>query len=116
MIASWYAARKMRPPDPDVLSETGWIADERVAGWIYMTNSSLCMIEGIISNPFTASSLRQYSLQTLCSFLVDTSYILGYKRIMAASRLTGIYNIATKLGFRCVGDDYKILILEDCEE
>ena len=57
VIVHWYRQRKLTPPDPRALSDVGFIADGRVAGWLYLTNSNIAMIEGIISDPSSTPGL-----------------------------------------------------------
>lgn len=113
-IASWYKARKIDPPAWQELSETGWIADDRVAGWLFCTNSSVAIIEGIISNPATVPSLRRESLLKLTGFMVDTALLLGYSSIIAASKHPSIDACAKQLGFR--ETDLTFYVLNDNEE
>lgn len=114
MICSWYEKRGSRAPSESTLSDLGWIADDRVAGWLYITNSNMAMIEGIVSDPDTVPSLRRESLEKLCAFMVDVSMSLGYTHIFGITRHPSIDRICQKLGFK--SGDFKIWMLNESDE
>jgi hypothetical protein len=114
MIESWYRKRKLTPPPWQDLSETGWIADDRVAGWLLCTNSSVAIIEGLISNPDSLASNRKESMLKLSGFLVDTALLLGYSKVIAVSKHPSVDKVAKQLGFR--ETDLTFYILNDDEE
>lgn len=113
MIASWFKERGKPVPSQDLLSDLGFIADERVAGWIYITNSSLAMIENVISNPNTVPSLRRESTKRLCSTLVESAMVLGFNNIFAISNHPAIEKICKDMGFRSAA--FKVFTLKDDE-
>lgn len=100
MIASWCRERGKPVPAPEILSDTGFIADNRVVGWLYITNSNVAMIENVISNPTTVPSLRRQSLRTLCAHLVDSALILGYVNIFGITNHPSIKKICKDMGFK----------------
>lgn len=111
MIKRWYKARKLPIPQEAALSDSGWIADERVAGFLYLTNSNIAMLDGVISDPNTLPSHRRQSLQQLCSVLVDSAVMLGYTNIIAATTSDSIKDICRKLRFRPT--TYQMFILQE---
>lgn len=100
LIVHWYRQRKLTPPDPRALSDVGFIADGRVAGWLYLTNSNMAMIEGIISDPNSSASLRRESLDKLIGFLLDFALELGYTQIIGVSKHMRIEGLGKKFGFK----------------
>lgn len=100
LVASWYEARGKQPPDPRRLSTTGFIADERVAGWLYVTDSSMSFIDCVIADPLTVPSLRRASLLKLCQVLVETSFMVGCTDIMGITAHPSIEKICDLLGFK----------------
>lgn len=99
-IASWYKARNLQAPPRESLSDMGYIVDERVAGWLYLTNSNIALIEGVISNPFTVPSLRKQSLRKLAGLLVDSALTLGYTTINISTNHPTIEKLAKDMGFK----------------
>lgn len=112
-IARWFKDRKLDTPSWHQLSDTGYIADDRVAGWLLCTNSSVAIIETIISNPATVPSLRRESLLKLGGFLVDTAMLLGYTNIICATKHPKLELTAHRLGFK--ETDLKFFVLNDGE-
>jgi hypothetical protein len=99
LIEEWYSARGRKPPKKGMLSSMGFIADNRVAGWLYLTDSNIAIVEGIIADPNTVPSLRRTSLRKLCGFLVDTALMLGYTEIVGMTEHPMIEDICKELGF-----------------
>ena len=114
VIEGWYRKRKLSPPPWQDLSETGWIADDRVAGWLLCTNSSVALIEGLISNPDAMPSLRKESMLKLSGFLVDTALLLGYSKVIAVSKHPSVDKVAKQLGFKPT--DLTFYLLDDDQE
>lgn len=119
LIVGWYEARGLQAPPADFLSGTGYIMDDRVAAWLYKTDSTVAMIEGVISDPKTVPSLRHQSLTKLCAFMVDAATMLGFNHIIGMTKHSSIANICESLGFK--RDDMAIYTLsvsdyEDSEE
>lgn len=113
-IASWFHARELPAPLPADLPEVGFIVDNRVAGWIYRTDSTVAFIDGIISNPNTLPSQRRQSLQVLAGVLVDYGISLGYRVIIATSSHPSIQELAPKYGLKPT--DQKVYILVDRDD
>ncbi len=111
ILCKWYAARKLATPSSDGLSTLGFIADNRVAGFLYLTNSNIALIDGLISNPDTSAELRKESLVRLAGTLVDTAMTLGYTNIIAVTKSSSVKRICERLGFR--NDGYSTYILSD---
>lgn len=101
VIVHWYRQRKLTPPDPRALSDIGFIADGRAAGWLYLTNSNIAMIEGIISDPSSTPSLRGESLDKLIGFMIDFSLQLGYTQILGITKHPNMEKkVKSKFGFK----------------
>lgn len=96
------------------LGNFGWVTDDRVAGWILLTEGSVAIIEGLISNPNTLPSQRRHSTKVLAAFLVETALALGYKNIAFASKHPNVIAIAENMGFK--ETDLKFYTLTDGDE
>ena len=101
MICQWLKDRGMDKPLPASLSSVGYVCDERVVGFIYLTDSNVCLIEGIIANPHTVPSLRRDSIKHLSQFLIDKALSMGYKNIISTTYHPTIAKLAESLGFVC---------------
>lgn len=111
LITSWYEGHGTRIDNiEDAVSDLGYIADDRVAGFLYVTNSNCAMIEGVIANPHSVPSLRRASLRKLTGFLVDIALMLGYTNIFGISKHPSITKVARELGFK-EHSDFKLVTL-----
>lgn len=110
LLEKWHKDRGEAVPKRKDLPTTGYIADGRVAGWLYMTDSSLALIEGIISDPNTVPSLRKESLNKLVGFLIDLATSFGYTNILGLSKHPSILQLGQKYGFKEM-KDYKFITL-----
>lgn len=113
MIKEWYALRGKQPPSPAILSDLGYIADDRVCGFLYLTNSNMAMIEGIVANPESVPSLRRESLTKLVGYMIDTALLLGYENIFGISQHPSIAREAERFGFKTA--DYKIYMIRESD-
>lgn len=114
MISEWYEKHGQVAPKQEQLSDMGFIVDNRVAGWVYLTNSNLALIECVISNPDTIPSLRKESLRKLAGLLVDTAVSLGCTEVIAITKHESIAELAQFLGFRPL-PDHTVYVLSESE-
>jgi hypothetical protein len=115
LIVSWYKARQKHIPDPRALSDTVFIADNRVAAWLFLTNSNMAIIEGVISDPASIPSLRRESLNKLIGFMVDFAVELGYTQIIGITRHPQIEKLGKKYGFKQL-QSHKVLYLNASDD
>lgn len=109
-LTSWYKGRGQRIDLEDSISDMGYIADGRVAGWLYITNSNCAMIEGLIADPNSLPSLRRASMRKLVGFLIDTALMLGFTNIFAISKHPSVAQLSKEFGFK-VNDTLKVYTL-----
>lgn len=109
-LKRWYEARGKETFNRHLISDLGYMVDGRVAGWLYLTNSNIAMIECIISDPGTVPSLRKESLNKLVGHLIDTAVNLGYIHIWGISKHPSIEKVAEKYGFK-ITEGFKVLTL-----
>ncbi len=114
-ILEWYERRGKQAPEIASFSDLGYIVDGRVAGWLYLTNSNMAMIEGIISDPNTVPSLRKESLKKLVGFLIDCAMALGYTQIFGLSKHPAILDISRQFGFK-EAEGFKLVTLSTDDE
>jgi hypothetical protein len=111
----WYEQRGLPAPRRSSNSSLGCMADGRVAGFLYLTNSDVAMIEGIISDPRSVPSLRRESTTKLVGYFVDLATNLGYSTIIGISKHPSILKLGDKFGFKEL-KDYKIIVLDTLDE
>lgn len=114
-IADWYKGHGLSMPNSGMLSDMGFIADGRVAGWLYVTNSNLAIIENVISDPKSIPSLRRASLDKLMGFMIDTALAMGYTSIIGITKHPQMIKISKKFGFTEM-KDFKLVALTTGDE
>lgn len=111
LIASWYLKRGLPVPPKSMLPRTGFIVDDRVAGFLYLTDGNIALVDGLISDPDTIPAYRTQSLEKLCGLLIDTAVMYGYTNILAATTSPSVKSIAKKLSFKAT--DYELFLLKE---
>lgn len=114
LIKLWFLKRGIDPPLPEELTDTGFIADERAVGFLYLTNGSIALLDGVITDPDTVPSLRRASLFKLLGCLTDFALCLGYRDIFGITSHPSIIENAKRLGGRVL--DKKVVHLRDYHE
>lgn len=114
-IAQWYRDRdKLSPTFAELNGAMGYMADDRVAGWLIPTPTCIAIIENLVSNPHTLPSERRMSMNKLTGFLVDTALALGYTTVICASSHPSVDKQAKRLGFK--ETNLKFYVLTDNDD
>lgn len=113
-VASWYHARGLEAPTPDKLPETGFIVDGIVAGWLYRTDSSVALIDGVISNPATLPGRRRLALKRLAAVLTDLAVATGYPDVIFTSANPAIQQLGVDMGYRPT--EQRLYVLDGSED
>ncbi len=102
-LVRWYKARGEEPPPFDTLPVVGLIVSGVAALFMYRTDSSVAILEGLIANP--EASLRERSAATtaLVEGLVKTAKEEGFRHVIASTKSEGVQRRASRLGFRSTG-------------
>lgn len=90
-ICSWWLGHKWPCIPLESLSQTGMVAfiDGRpiCAVWLYKTDSNLCWMEWMISNPSSSKKEREIALPALISHCALKAMHLGFKHIFTSTRV-----------------------------
>lgn len=100
MIRDWYRGWLMKPVPRELLPETGLIVNGVCAGFLYLTNSGLGLIEGYISNPEASPELRSEGLDELTSALLSLAKEKGVVVVKCETRLSQVAERALKFEFK----------------
>ncbi len=96
MVMSWLDARGMPRVHPNVLSTLGFIIPDVAVVWLYATNSDVCNIENLYSNPKAENKNQQIN------FLIDTAIKsaknMNYKFIQSVTKSPAVIKHALKFG------------------
>lgn len=110
LINKWYEQHGLARPKDSMLSDLGYMVDERVAGWLYITNSGMSFIENIISDPSVSPKARSLSTKCLIGFMIDLSHSFGYDTVFGITKHPAILKYGREFGFK-EQKDYKLIVL-----
>lgn len=103
-ISHWYRDRDMSIPHPKFFPETGFVVENIAAGFIYKTDSKICLLDGYISNPKTTKEDRKKALDIITSDLIIYAKESGFLSILAYTKNESIRKRCGKFLFLDKGD------------
>lgn len=98
LIQSWYEARGMDPVLEAGLPEIGIVTDRICAGFLWQTDSCVCIIGGIISDPKARPKKLEAALRWCIEGLYREGYELGFREVTAYTRLASVEARAKEFG------------------
>ena len=98
-LQNWCEDRGFDAPDKEMLSDIGFIIPDVCVGFLYLTNSKVCYLETILSNPNSSDALRDSSIDLIVEALIQKATILNYKLILSVTKLDCIVKRALEHGF-----------------
>jgi hypothetical protein len=108
IIKDWWISHGSFPPKPEHLSTTGIVveADKPVcAGWLYHTDSKICIFEFVVSDPKACKELRNDALNLLIEEAKRLSSERQYKLIYSSVKGVKYINRLKEAGFIEVDTD-----------
>jgi len=102
-LTGWFRQRELPVPPLDFLPKTGYIIDNVGAGFIYLTDSSLAIIDCYITNPESDKNTRDNALNWITIQLTAYAKSLGFKLIKCESQIQEVINRAKNNGFKEIG-------------
>ena len=101
-LSVWYSGHDLKCPPFVLLSTTGFIS-KNAAGFLYLTNSSLAIIDGYITDINCSAESRWASLNLITEALIKLAKELGCTVIKADSKFESIIALGESFGFRETG-------------
>lgn len=108
MVKKWYEDREMKCPPMSSFPELGFIIPEVAAGFIAQTDSTVCLLEGYITNPTSSKQERDLALDEITDSLLEAAKELGYQHVLAFTSNTAIEERARAWGFG-YGGQYSLM-------
>lgn len=99
ILEKWWLGHNWPPVPRSMLPKIGFIVNDTVAGFIYTTDSEICIIEWIISDPESHKIKRKESLDFLLKLLCDTAKDLGFKACFTYAKNGGLMQSLEKIGY-----------------
>jgi poly-gamma-glutamate capsule biosynthesis protein CapA/YwtB (metallophosphatase superfamily) len=99
-VNEWEKAWGLNPSALDHYPETGFIVEEVCAGFLYKTDSSICFIDGYISNPKTEKEIRKKALDLVTEEIFKAGKEMGFKTCIAYTENPAVRS-------RCLDNNFK---------
>lgn len=118
-IQEWWKLHGSFAPKPQHLSSTGLIieADNPLcAGWLYNTDSKICIFEFVVSNPNVSKELRDAALTLLIEEIKKLASNRGYELIYSSVKGMKYINRLQVAGFVVADDDQTHCFFEVANE
>lgn len=110
-VVRWYAARGQIAPGADTLPRIGLIEPGVAAGWVYLTDSRLALLENYITNPAASATERNLALDEITGTLIAEAKAAGRTKIYALTTNESIAVRAMQHGMHDAGT-FRVLELE----
>lgn len=98
-LIKWYMQWDEPVPPKDMLPLNGFIISGICAGFLYLTDSKLGIIDCYISNPEVSSYVRDKFLNDLTGEIIKCAKLNGYKALMATSNISAVKKRSEQHGF-----------------
>lgn len=95
LLTKWFEGHGEPAPQEKALSSFG-VVEEHAMGFLYTTDSSICWLENLVTNPFAPKKKREESLQEVIPVLL---HFAKGKTVLCITDLPGVKNRAEKYGF-----------------
>jgi hypothetical protein len=86
LLKSWWNAHNWKEVPSSSLPACGYIVNNVCAGFLYLTNSDMALLEWVVSDPNSKADLRDQSLDLLLAVLTEEAKLNGVKFIFTATR------------------------------
>lgn len=110
-VAAWYAAHGQSPKPKGSLPNTGFIVPGVAAGWLYLTDSSVALLEGYVTNPAASAADRNDALDVITGLLLASAKSDGRSLVLALTTDQTIAERARRHGMHARGT-YRVLYME----
>ena len=98
-ICEWYDARGVECPKAHQLPSIGYIVPGVAAGFLYKTDSTICLIEGLISNPEAPTFKRSEAIDLVIAEILKEAERLGFDKIFGFTSYESVVTRVVRHGF-----------------
>lgn len=106
ILLRWWKTHKFAAPMQMVLPETGYVADECAAGFLYLSNSPLAMLEWVVCDPAAPKEKRGPAVNDLIDHICISAKLAGSLVIFTTTVLPAFSKRLKDLSF--VETDHKV--------
>jgi hypothetical protein len=101
-VNSWRKARGCASVDDESFPKIGFIIHEVAAVFVYLTDSNIAMVEGLISNPSAGIMERGHGIKKLVNMAQAAAENMR-ERVVVIIENDGVSKLALGLGFKSIG-------------
>lgn len=98
-VKQWWEGHKWPVIPFQMLPKTGYIIENVCAGWLYRSDSPICWVEWIISNPASEKIIRNESLNLLIDTLINKAKSEGFSHVFTSVKHPGLIKRYESHGF-----------------
>lgn len=102
-IKHWSKLRGHDLQCDSIFPPTGFIVDEIAAGFLYLTDAAVAVIDCYVSNPASDKERRDAALDAITNALLDVAKTKKIKLVKCETQIEAIKSRAIKHGFFLVG-------------
>ena len=99
-ISAWYLARGLPVIPATSYPLHGFVEPNIAAGFLYLTDSDIGLVEGLISNPAASKIAAARALDQILNGLVGLATKLRVKRLLGFSKLDSTRRLSERHGFK----------------
>ena len=103
-LIRWYMEWDEPVPPREMLPLNGFVVPGICAGFLYLTDSKLGIIDCYISNPMISPYVRNKFLNIMTESIIKCAQLNGCRALMASSNVSAIKKRSELHGFKYRGD------------
>lgn len=107
-LCSWFHARNMPAPALEYLPTNGVIVPGVAAGFVYLTDTPVCILDCFITNPEAPSEERSAALDLITIRLEAFARAHGAKLLICTTKHESLKDRAIELGFNDLGPSFSL--------
>src|SRR5438309_6025945 len=100
----WLEARGMPISRPSLMPKHGVIVEGIAAGFIYLTDGGIAILDYFVSNPKSDKSERDQSLDVITLSLIQVGHAHGIHAFKCDTKIIAVKERARRLGFMETGE------------
>ena len=107
-LTSWWTTYCWTPVSEAMLPKTGLMVEDKekiVSGFLYRTDSSICLLEWVVGNPALSKEERKNGMNLLFSTSKLWAKAHGFKIILTMTKNNGLINSLTNNEFKKTDGD-----------
>jgi hypothetical protein len=110
-INGWYRQYGMPELTLNSLPKTGFIVEGIAAGFLFITDANLALMDAYIANPEASKEERKQALDKVTDALLEQARLSGINRVLALTKREVIEERCQNYNFKSLGS-YQLFVKE----